>query len=427
MKTVISGAFVYTPAGFEKKDVLISDGIIESFAPSLSHFSDADVLHLHHCHLFPGLIDVHVHLREPGFSYKEDLRTGTLAAARGGFTTVCAMPNLEPAPDCMEHLEVQTRAIKKKAVVKVRPYGCITRGQGGAEPADLEALAPHVAAFSDDGRGVQGGAVMERAMRVCARLGKIVAAHCEDEALLRGGYIHDGEYAARHGHRGISSESEYRQIERDLELARRTGCAYHVCHVSAAESVARIRAAKRAGVDVTCETAPHYLLLMDSDLQEDGRFKMNPPLRAERDRAALREGIRDGTIDMIATDHAPHSAAEKARGLRGSRMGVVGLETAFPVLYTGLVRTGLLSLERLVTLLHTAPAARFGLSAGLVPGAPADLTVFDLERRYTIDPAEFLSKGRATPFAGTEVYGACVMTMVNGRIVWKAHSTEKSF
>ena len=366
--------------------------------------------------ILPGFADVHVHLREPGFSYKETIASGARAAARGGYTTVCAMPNLDPAPDCIENLNVQLDLIRRDAAVRVFPYGTITRGERGEALSDMAALAPYVAGFSDDGRGVQSESMMRAAMAEAKRLGKLIVAHCEDNALLRGGYIHDGAYAKAHGHRGICSESEWGQIQRDLALAKETGCAYHVCHVSAKESVALIRQAKRDGIDVTCETAPHYLLLDDSMLQEDGRFKMNPPVRGRADREALIEGILDGTVDMIATDHAPHSAEEKAKGLEKSAMGIVGLETAFPLLYTYLVKPGILTMDLLLDKLCTAPRRRFGLHAG---ESAADFSVWDLNAEYEIDPAEFASKGRATPFAGWKVYGRCKLTVCNGKTVWR--------
>ena len=364
--------------------------------------------------VFPGFADVHVHLREPGFSYKETIASGTRAAAHGGYTAVCAMPNLNPVPDSGEHLAVQEAAIAAGAVIHVYPYGAITVGEQGEALADLAALAPRVCGFSDDGRGVQARAMMEDAMVEAKALGKVIAAHCEDNALLHGGYIHDGGYARAHGHKGICSESEWGPIARDLELAAKTGCKYHVCHISTKESVELIRQAKKSGVDVTCETGPHYLVLDDSCLREDGRFKMNPPLRDRSDREALVEGLRDGTIDMIATDHAPHSAEEKARGLAKSAMGVVGIETAFPVVYTYLVKPGLVPLETVVNALTVNPRTRFGLPLG------EDFSVWDLEDRYTIDPARFLSLGRATPFAGMEVQGRNLLTVCGGKAVWQA-------
>lgn len=364
--------------------------------------------------IVPGLCDVHVHFREPGFSYKETIASGSAAAAHGGYTTVCTMPNLDPVPDSAEHLQVQLDAIKRGAAIKVLPYGAITVGEKGEKLADMEAMSDKVCAFSDDGRGVQNDEMMREAMTAAKRLGKIIAAHCEDNSLLFGGYIHDGEYAKAHGHRGISSASEYKQIERDLRLAEETGCAYHVCHISTKESVELIRQAKARGVDVTCETAPHYLVLCDEDMQEDGRFKMNPPLRSREDKKALIEGIKDGTIDMIATDHAPHSAEEKGRGLEKSLMGVVGLETAFPVLYTELVMKNIITLDRLVELMSFKPKERFGIDTN------NDFAVFDISEAYKIDPEDFLSMGRATPFAGREVFGRCLLTVHNEKVVYKA-------
>ena len=364
--------------------------------------------------IVPGLCDVHVHFREPGFSYKETIASGSAAAAHGGYTAVCTMPNLSPVPDSAEHLQVQLDAIKRGAAIKVLPYGAITVGEKGEKLADMEAMSDKVCAFSDDGKGVQNDEMMREAMTAAKRLGKIIAAHCEDNSLLFGGYIHDGEYARMHGHRGISSASEYKQIERDLRLAEETGCAYHVCHISTKESVELIRQAKARGVNVTCETAPHYLVLCDEDMQEDGRFKMNPPLRSREDKKALIEGIKDGTIDMIATDHAPHSAEEKGRGLEKSLMGVVGLETAFPVLYTELVTKNIITLDRLVELMSFKPKERFGIDTN------NDFTVFDISEAYKIDPEDFLSMGRATPFAGREVFGRCLLTVHNGKVVYKA-------
>ena len=361
---------------------------------------------------FPGFCDVHVHFREPGFSYKETIRSGCAAAARGGYTAVCTMPNLSPVPDSGENLKVQTDLIKRDTFIHVLPYGAITVGEKGEELSDLEAMAPDVVAFSDDGRGVQNDDMMLEAMQRARALGKMIVAHCEVNSLLRGGYIHDGEYARAHGHRGICSESEYAQIERDLKLVRETGCAYHVCHISAKESVELIRRAKAEGLDVSCETAPHYLLLDDSMLQEEGRFKMNPPIRDKADREALIRGILDGTIDMIATDHAPHSAGEKSRGLEKSAFGIVGLETAFPLLYTGLVKTGVISLQKLVELLSIRPRQRFRIPLG------NDFCLWDLESSYIIDPERFASQGRATPFAGMSVQGRCVLTAYQGRAVY---------
>lgn len=363
--------------------------------------------------LLPAFADVHVHLREPGFSYKETIGTGTLSGLRGGYSVLCPMPNLNPVPDDFDTLNQQLELIRANAKLHAVPYGAITRGEKGQELADMAAMAPYVVGFSDDGRGVQDKNMMRRAMVMAKELGKPIVAHCEDNSLLRGGYIHDGEYARLHGHKGICSESEWGPIARDLELVKETGCAYHVCHISTKESVEIIRRAKADGVDVTCETGPHYLTLCDMDLQEDGRFKMNPPLRSAEDRDALIEGILDGTIDMIATDHAPHSAEEKSKGLAGSAMGVVGLETAFPVLYTKLVKTGILSMEQLARLMAKNPRDRFHLPW------QEDYCLWDLNEAYTIDPEEFVSMGKATPFAGMQVNGRCKMTIMGGNIVWQ--------
>ena len=420
MRYLLQNAQILSSGGvFRAADVLLSGGRIVSIGDRISCHADAVSIDLHKAVLFPGFVDVHVHLREPGFSYKETIRTGTLAAAHGGFAHVAAMPNLDPVPDCAAALDLQRAIIEKDALVHVHPYGAISVGEKGERLADLEGLAPGVIAFSDDGCGVQSESLMREAMMQCRRLGKILAAHCEDNSLLHGGYIHDGAYARAHGHRGICSESEWGPIARDLRLAEQTGCAYHVCHVSTKESVALIRAAKRRGVDVTCETAPHYLTFTDEDLQEDGRFKMNPPLRAREDRDALIEGLLDGTIDMLVTDHAPHSREEKARGLEKSAMGVVGLETSFAASYTALVQTGILPLGKLVDLMHGAPMRRFGCGTELAEGQPADLTAFDLTKTYSVDPETFLTMGRATPFAGCALTGVCKLTMIGGEPVWK--------
>ena len=364
--------------------------------------------------IFPGFCDVHVHFREPGFSYKETIASGSLAAARGGYTEVFAMPNLSPVPDSLAHLNEELEIIKRDAVVAVRPYGALTVGEKGREAADIEGIAPYVIAFSDDGKGVQDAGMMRAVMARCASLDKVLAAHCEDESLLHGGYIHDGAYAKAHGHRGISSGSEWRPIERDLKLAAETGVKYHVCHISAKESVRLIREAKKSGVDVTCETAPHYLLLDENDLMEEGRFKMNPPIRSREDREALLEGLADGTIDMIATDHAPHSAEEKARGLEKSPFGIVGIETAFPLVYTYLVKRNVITLDRLMELIVTRPRERFGITL-----SSGGWSVWDLGAEYAIDPKEFRSMGKATPFEGWTVNGKCLMTACGGRIVWR--------
>ena len=412
MLTVLRDAAVYENGAIRKRNLLFDGVEVSSFSETA--LTGISVSYVDHALVLPGFCDVHVHFREPGFSYKEDIASGTAAAARGGYTAVCTMPNLSPAPDNAEHLKIETDAISRFARIAVYPYGTITKEEHGCELSDMEALSASVIAFSDDGHGVQSDDIMESAMRKAKSLGKIIAAHCEDNSLLHGGYIHDGIYAREHGHRGISSESEWRQIERDLMLAQKTGCAYHVCHISTAESVALIRSAKAAGVDVTCETAPHYLVLDERNLEEDGRFKMNPPLRSPRDREALLEGISDGTIDMIATDHAPHSAEEKARGLEKSAMGIVGLETAFPVLYTKLVKKNVISLERLVMLMSVSPRRRFG-----IPSDPG-FCIYDISHEYEICPDDFLSRGRSTPFAGMRVFGKCLATVYGGKTVWQS-------
>lgn len=375
-------------------------------------FSAVESLDSSEYFIFPGFCDVHVHFREPGFSYKETIATGSMAAARGGYTAVCTMPNLDPVPDSCEHLKVQQDIIDSDACIGVYPYGAITAGEKGETLADMAAMSGSVIAFSDDGHGVQSEDMMRQAMLEARDLGKLIVAHCEDNSLLRGGYIHDGQYAREHGHRGICSESEYGQIARDLKLAEETGCSYHVCHISAKESVELIRQAKKRGVDVTCETAPHYLILDDSALEEEGRFKMNPPLRDKTDRQALIEGIQDGIIDIIATDHAPHGAEEKAKGLAGSPFGIVGIETAFPLLYTYLVRTGIISMEKLMELLVVNPRKRFGIPLG------NEFSIWSMEKTV-VDPEDFLSKGKATPFAGWEIFGKCLLTVYNGNIVFK--------
>ena len=375
---------------------------------------DEEILDLDGCVLMPSFCDVHVHFREPGFEYKETIETGSLSALAGGYTDVCTMPNLSPCPDSLQSLNVQIERINKTSKVNIHPYAAITKGQMGKELSDMKALAPHVIAFSDDGRGVQSSDLMEEAMIKAKSLKKMIVAHCEVNELLRGGYIHDGEYAKINGHRGICSESEYEQIARDIELVKKTGVSYHVCHISTKESVDIIKKAKADGVDITCETAPHYLVLNDMNLEEDGRFKMNPPIRSERDRTALVEGILDGTIDMIATDHAPHSLEEKSKGLEKSVMGVVGLETAFSVMYTHFVKTGVLTLEKLVELMAINPRKRFNIvqKAG-------DATVFDLNKEYKINPEDFYTKGRSTPFKDKCVYGRCVATFKDGKLAWR--------
>ena len=363
--------------------------------------------------ILPGFCDVHVHFREPGFSYKETMVTGSASAARGGYTAVCTMPNLKPVPDSVENLQQQLDLIREGASIHVYPYGAITVGEKGEVLADLAGMAPNVIAFSDDGKGVQSDDMMNDARVKAKELGKMIVAHCEVNDLLRGGYIHDGKYAAEHGHRGICSESEWAQVARDIELIKKNGCPYHVCHISTKETVDIIRKAKAEGVDITCETGPHYLVMDDSWLQEDGRFKMNPPLRDEADREALVAGILDGTIDMLATDHAPHSAEEKAKGLEKSAFGVVGLETAFPIMYTYLVKPGIMTMDRLLEVMVYAPRKRFGIELG------NDFSIWDLETEYTVDPADFVSMGKASPFTGWKVQGVCVATVCDGKIVWK--------
>ena len=421
MRTLLKGGQVYQGGSFLSADVAVEKGLVVDISSDIVARPGDRIFDFSNCFLVPGFVDVHVHLREPGFFYKETIETGTRAAARGGYTTVCSMPNLSPAPDTKEHLKVQLDAIKKNACVEVLPYGCITLGQKGrGELCDFEALAPHVCGFSDDGKGVQEEALMREAMEGIKKTGKILAAHCEDESLLHGGYIHAGEYAKLHGHAGICSESETAQVKRDLRLVEEIGLPYHVCHISAKETVQAIREAKKRGVNVTCETGPHYLLLHDMELQENGRFKMNPPIRAKEDQEALIEGLLDGTIDMIATDHAPHSEEEKGKGLQGSLMGVVGLECAFKMMYTYLVEgKKLLSLEKLVELMSIAPRKRFGLGEGLKKGCPADIAVIDPRAEGTVDPDQFLSLGRATPFEGWKSKGDIVMTMAKGKIVWE--------
>ena len=398
----MSGMKVYACKRIEKTDFLPSVDSALFCPEDFSQCSDNIVA-------FPGFCDVHVHFREPGFSYKEKIATGSLAAARGGYTTVCTMPNLNPVPDSIEHLREQLAIIERDAVIDVLPYGAITVGERGEQLADLEGMAKDVVAFSDDGRGVQDENMMREAMLRAKALGKLIVAHCEDNSLLHGGYIHDGDYAKAHGHRGICSQSEWGPIKRDIELCRETGCGYHVCHISTKESVELIRKAKAEGVNITCETAPHYLVMDDSDLIEDGRFKMNPPLRDKTDREALLTGIKDGTIDMISTDHAPHSAEEKARGLEKSAFGIVGIETAFPVLYTKLVKTGFITMDRLMELLVFNARERFH-----IPIKKNDYTIWDLDREFTVDPADFLSMGKATPLEGWKLNGVCLMTVKDG-------------
>lgn len=422
MITLLKNGTIFSSAGFEKKDIFISNGKVFVNSVSSLDMNRADrIIDCADKVIIPGFTDVHVHFREPGFFYKETIKGGSLAAAKGGYTCVCPMPNLNPAPSDFASLKVQLDIIEKDAVVNTIPYGTITVNQDGRSAlSDMEAMAPYVCAFSDDGKGVQTGELMEEAMLKAKSLGKMIVAHCEDESLLFGGYIHDGEYAKSHGHKGICSESEWKQVARDVALAEKTGCPYHVCHISCKETIDIIREAKARGADVTCETAPHYLVLTDQDLEEDGRFKMNPPLRSAADRDALIQGIKDGTIDMIATDHAPHSAEEKSKGLAKSAFGIVGLETAFPVLYTFLVEKNIISLEQLIRLMSINPRKRFGFAGGILEdGAPADLTILDLNRHFTIDSKDFAGNGRATPFENTEVDGKVILTMVKGEICYE--------
>ena len=418
MGYLLKNATVFTDNEFKKTDIFIEDNIIVSVGAGC--YNDSVSFDFNNLFIFPGFTDVHVHLREPGFLYKETIKTGTMAAAHGGYTSVCAMPNLKPVPDSRENILEEVKAIEKDAVIHVYPYGAITVGEQGRKMADLDGMAEYAVAFSDDGKGVQNDDMMRAAMLKAKSLGKMIVAHCEDNTLLNGGYIHKGKYAELHGHKGICSESEWKQIERDLKLVKETGCKYHVCHISTKESVELIRQAKKDGLDVTCETAPHYLVLDDMDIQEEGRFKMNPPLRDKSDRLALIEGIKDGTIDVIATDHAPHSKEEKSKGLKDSLMGVVGIETAFSVLYTELVEKNIISLEKLMELLNINARKIFGIGSEIKVGEKADITVFDLNTEYKINPDEFLSMGKSTPFEGKTVKGKCVMTMADGKIVWKA-------
>ena len=418
-RIVLKGGRVFSGGKSFEADVVVCGDRIAEVTPEAAILPGDKVVDCRGRWVTAGLVDLHVHLREPGFSSKETIATGTAAAAHGGFTTVCAMPNLEPAPDSLENLRRETEIIERDAVVKVLPYATITRRRAGREIVDFAALKPYVAAFSDDGSGVQDDDMMLAAMRAAAANDCIIAAHCEVNSLLHGGYIHDGAYAAAHGHKGISSESEWRQIERDIKLAEQTGCRYHVCHISTKESVALIRDAKRSGVRITCETGPHYLTMCDADLREEGRFKMNPPIRSAADRNALIEGVQDGTIDVIATDHAPHTAEEKSRGLAGSAMGVVGLETSFAVIYTKLVMAGIISPERMIELMAEAPRRIFTLGGGLAAGEKADIAVFDLDNEFTVDPATFLSKGYSTPFEGWRLHGQTILTLVDGRTAYR--------
>ena len=406
----MNSAFTKFPIYNNSKTQSFARDLDSHFADFIEKFSSQDII------VIPSFVDVHVHLREPGFFYKETIGTGSAAAAKSGYSYIFSMPNLNPVPDTYENLKIQLDIIEKDAAVGVIPYGSITKGEKGLVLSDMEKMAPYVVGFSDDGVGVESEDMMRKAMITAKALGKPIVAHCEDMALRNGGYIHDGDYARLHGHKGICSESEWKPIERDLRLAEETGASYHVCHISTKESVALIREAKAAGIDVTCETAPHYLVLNDGDLKEDGRFKMNPPIRSKEDQQALIEGLLDGTIDMIATDHAPHSAEEKARGLKDSAMGITGLETAFPILYTKLIRTGILSMEKLIQLMSLNPRKRFGLAA---PETALDYAVWEVGTEYTLNTDTFLSMGKSTPFAGEKVYGKCLLNVKNGAEIWR--------
>jgi len=417
MRYIIKNATVLIENSFVKTDLCIDNGIVVSVDGT---FDGAEIFDFNNCYIFPGFADVHVHLREPGFSYKETIETGTKACARGGYTDVCSMPNLNPVPDSVDNIKLQTEIIETDAVIGVHPFASLTYGEKGEKLTDIDALAPLSVGFSDDGKGVQSDDMILEAMELAKKNDSIISAHCEVNELLNGGYIREGEYSKAHGHRGIVPESEWKMVERDLKLAEKTGCRYHVCHVSTKESVRLIREAKARGVNVTAETGPHYLILTENDLQEHGRFKMNPPLGNSEDREELIRGILDGTIDMIATDHAPHSSEEKSKGLEKSMMGVVGIETAFALMYTNFVKNGRMSLEQLINMLVKNPRDRFRLGKGEIKfGEKADFTVFNLDECYEINPDEFLSMGKSTPFEGDKVYGRCKMTFANGNLVWK--------
>ena len=417
-KLLLKGGTVVAEGVSRKADVFVADGKIAAIGESLTSDAQTEIFDAEGCIVTYGLADVHVHLREPGYSAKETITTGTRAAARGGVTTVCSMPNLQPAPDAPETIAVEQQMIDEQAVIEVLPLATISSKRAGRELADIEALRPLSVAYSDDGNGIQTEPLMREAMKRIAAVGGIVAAHCEDDSLLHAGYIHDGKYAREHGHKGICSESEWGPIKRDVALAEEEGCRYHVCHISTKESVEIIREAKQKCAHISCETAPHYLVLCDENLQEDGRFKMNPPLRAAEDKTALIEGIKDGTIEVIATDHAPHTAEEKSRGLKGSMMGIVGIETSFAVCYTHLVRKGVITIEKLIALMSENPRRIFRLGGAMRVGERADIAVYNVTEPYKIDSSEFLSMGKATPFEGEEVYGRCMLTLFGGKKVW---------
>ena len=418
-KLLLKGGTVVAEGVSRKVDVFVADGKISAIGESLCADEQTEVFDAEGCIVTYGLADVHVHLREPGYSAKETITTGTRAAARGGVTTVCSMPNLQPAPDAPETIAVEQQMIDEQAVIEVLPFATISSKRAGRELADIEALRPLSVGYSDDGNGIQTEPLMRKAMQRIAAVDGIIAAHCEDDSLLHAGYIHDGEYAKAHGHKGICSESEWGPIKRDVKLAEEEGCRYHVCHISTKESVEIIREAKSKCNHISCETAPHYLVLCDENLQEDGRFKMNPPLRAKEDKAALIKGVQDGTIEVIATDHAPHTAEEKSRGLKGSMMGIVGIETSFAICYTHLVRKGVITIEKLIALMSENPRRIFRLGGAMQVGERADIAVYDITKPYKIDSAEFLSMGKATPFEGEEVYGRCMLTLFGGEKVWK--------
>lgn len=415
---LIKGGTVIADGESRKADILIVDGKIAAIGELVEAKEHTEVFDAEGCIVTYGLADVHVHLREPGYSAKETIATGTRAAARGGVTTVCSMPNLQPAPDAPETIAIEQRLIDEQSIIEVLPFATISSNRAGRELADIEALKPLSVGYSDDGNGIQTEELMRKAMQRISAIDGIISAHCEDDSLLHAGYIHDGEYAQAHGHKGICSESEWGPIKRDVKLAEEEKCRYHVCHISTKESVAIIRKAKQSCCHISCETAPHYLVLCDADLKEEGRFKMNPPLRGAEDRAALIEGIQDGTIEVIATDHAPHTAEEKSRGLKGSAMGIVGIETSFAICYTHLVRKGVITIEKLIALMSENPRRIFRLGGAMRVGERADIAVFDTREPYTIDPAEFQSMGKATPFEGEEVYGRCMLTLFGGEKVW---------
>lgn len=419
MRLIIKNADIYLNGELKKTSMAIENGIILEISDNISERSDDIAVQGKKLCVFPGLIDPHVHMREPGFEYKETIKTATAACAHGGVTHACIMPNVNPVPDSPKKLCVSLEAVKKNSCIEVLPFGSVTVNEAGEVLSDMEGMSKYVSGFSDDGRGVQSAEMMKKAMLEAKRLGKVISAHCEVNSLLNGGYIHDGEYAKIHGHKGICSESEWKQVERDVSLAAETGVKYHVCHISTKESVEIIRNAKRAGIDVTCETAPHYLLYNDMDITENARFKMNPPIRGEADRLALVEGIVDGTIDMIATDHAPHSEEEKSRGLEKSLMGVSGIETSFSVMYTHFVKKNIISFERLMALMHDNAMKRFGMGGTLKTGEPCDLSIFDTEREFTVRGADFLSKGKCTPFEGKTMNGVCLLTFYDGKICYK--------